>query len=154
LKESGDSDVDLGGGQVITLPGEAKEKFVERLDKLAISGDLRMPDGEPIINVEMIDAPGWGTGDMLSIETAGSEEPLVFDPNNAEDLARFQEILDMNSSYLISPESWEKSRTPYINSGKIQPGDAGAAGTVNVDTQAQARSILEMYEKSKKQPKK
>lgn len=154
LKESGDSDVDLGGGQVITLPGEAKEKFVERLDKLAISGDLRMPDGEPIINVEMIDAPGWGTGDMLRIETAGSDEPLVFDPNNAEDLARFQEILDMNSSYLISPESWEKSRTPYINSGKIQPGDAGAAGTVNVDTQAQARSILEMYEKSKKQPKK
>lgn len=156
LNTTDDSEVTLGDGRKVVFDEKTKQAMIDRLDKLAIAGDLKMPDGEPIINVEWKDAPGWGTGEILVIETTNSpdDEPLVFDPNDPEDQRRFQEIIDSNSSILVSPEAWQKSKTPYLNTGEIQPGEAGRSGTVNADKQAQARSIVEMFEKSKQSQKK
>jgi hypothetical protein len=155
LNTKSDSEVTLGNGQTIVFDKDTKKGMIDRLDKLAIAGDLKMPDGEPIINVEWRDAKGWGTGEVLVIETPSSpeDEPIVFDPNDPEDQRRFGDIIDANSSILVSPEAWQKSKTPYVNTGEIKPGEEGRTGTVNADTQSQARSIVEMYEKSKQNKK-
>ena len=147
---SKEGNVDLGDGRNIYINDDTKSKFVEKLDKLAIQSKLRMDDGKAILNVEMTDKKGWGTGDILQIDIAGQEEPLLLDPDSPEDMQTFQNIIDMNSSYLVSPETWKKSSNPSINSSKIEPGDAGAKKVTDLDADAQARSLLELYKASKK----
>lgn len=150
FKSGGDVEKTLENGKNIVVTSDQKQEFVDRLDKLAVSGTLRMPNGESIVNVEIKDAKGfgWGSGgDLIMIDTKGEEEPILLDPNSPDDMRMFEQILEINSGSLISRERWDTGKTNYINSNKIQP-DKG--DNVNIDTQSQARSIVEQFEANKK----
>lgn len=159
LNSMDDSVEKLKNGKSITVSEKDKQGFIDTLDKLAIKGDLKMPDGTDIINIEWKGGGFknaikglFGAGDTpkVVIDLASSEEPLVLDPSDPNDQEQFKQILEMNSQDLIDPAIWEKSKTPYINSQMINP-EKGS--NVDVNKQGQARSIVEQFEALKKQKK-